>query len=511
MTEIKMYHSSEGLYRPEFEKDNCGFGLIAHMDGVASHELIKNSINALARLTHRGAIAADGKSGDGCGLLIGTPEEFFKKVASNAGYQLSSKFAVGMIFLNRNSELAESARQILEEELKKEPVEILGWREVAVDPSVLGAQALNSMPQIEQIFVNAGSGLDTEQFERALFVARRRAEKRIAENDEQFYITSLSSRAIVYKGLMMPEAMPQFYQDLNDPDMKSALSVFHQRFSTNTLPQWRLAQPFRYLAHNGEINTIQGNRNWSVARSYKFDTAKIANIEDIRPFVSTDGSDSMSFDNMLETLIMGGVNLFRAVQMMIPPAWQNAENIDPDLKAFYRFHAMHMEPWDGPAGVVMSDGRYAACALDRNGLRPARYVITKDRHITLASEIGVYDYSPNDVVSKGRLSPGQMLAVDTKSGNILTPKEIQNRIKSEHPYKEWIWNTTVRLPSELGDNATEVVLNPASLKVYQKMFQLSNEERSQVLRVLAESGQEAIGSMGDDTCLLYTSPSPRDS
>ncbi|MGH1426566.1 MAG: glutamate synthase large subunit [Arenicella sp.] len=509
MTEIKMYHSSEGLYRPEFEKDNCGFGLIAHMDGTPSHELISNSINALARLTHRGAIAADGKSGDGCGLLLGKPEAFFKSSGEALGFSVKNLFAVGMIFLNKDESLAKSAKKILAEEIVKESLEVLGWREVPVDPSVLGQQARSSLPQIEQIFVNAVDQSDSDGFERKLFIARRRAEKRIATNDEQFYITSLSSRAIVYKGLMMPESMPTFYKDLNDPEMKSALCVFHQRFSTNTLPQWRLAQPFRYLAHNGEINTIQGNRNWSVARSFKFDTDKIPNIDDIRPFVSTNGSDSMSFDNMLETLLMGGVNLFRAMQMLIPPAWQNAENIDPDLKAFYRFHAMHMEPWDGPAGVVMSDGRYAACALDRNGLRPARYVVTKDRHITLASEIGVYDYSPSDVVAKGRLSPGQMLAVDTHTGNIISPEEIQDRIKSEHPYKEWIWNSTVRLPSELDAHAIDVILNPASLKVYQKMFQVTNEERSQVLRVLAESGQEAIGSMGDDTPMAVLSRKQR--
>ena len=509
MTEMKMYHSSEGLYRPEFEKDNCGFGLIAHMDGKPSHELITNSINALARLTHRGAVAADGKSGDGCGLLIGAPQAFFQSCAAQLNFELDSLFAVGMVFLHPDESKSAVTRQILEEELEKQGQQVLGWREVPVDASVLGKQAASSMPKIEQIFVNANQQKDADSFERSLFIARRRAENRILERDDWFYITSLSSRAIVYKGLMMPEVMPQFYLDLNSPDMKSALCVFHQRFSTNTLPQWRLAQPFRYLAHNGEINTIQGNRNWSVARSFKFDTDMIPDINDIRPFVSPDGSDSMSFDNMLETLMMGGVGLFRAMQMMIPPAWQNAENIDPDLKAFYRFHAMHMEPWDGPAGVVMSDGRYAACALDRNGLRPARYVITKDRHITLASEIGVYDYDPSDVVAKGRLSPGQMLAADTHIGELITPEEIQNRIKSEHPYKDWIWNSAVRLPSELEGNDSEVNLNPASLKIYQKMFQVSNEERSQVLRVLAESGQEAIGSMGDDTPMAVLSRKQR--
>ena len=510
-----MYHSQGGLYRPEFEKDNCGFGLIAQMDGEPSHWLISTAINALARLTHRGAVAADGKSGDGCGLLIGKPDAFLKRVAKECDFKLTDNYAVGMLFLNQDEKLAEQARTALAEEITKEGLEVVGWRKVPLGISALGEQAKQSVPVIEQVFVNAPVFSDITEdeqenaFERKLFIARRRAEKRISEQDEMFYVPSLSCRAILYKGLVMPEYLPEFYQDLNDEDMASFLCVFHQRFSTNTLPQWRLAQPFRFLAHNGEINTIQGNRNWALARSYKFDSNKIPNIEDIRPFVNTSGSDSMSFDNMLEVLLMGGIDLFRAVQMMIPPAWQNAENIDPDLKAFYRFHAMHMEPWDGPAGVVLSDGRYASCALDRNGLRPARYVITKDRVITLASEIGVYDYEPEDVVAKGRLTPGQMMAIDTKTGELILPEEVQDRIKSAQPYKKWIWDNVLRLPSQLKENEPEVTLSPSSLPVYQKMFQVSNEEREQVIRVLAESGMEAIGSMGDDTPMAVLSMKQR--
>lgn len=509
-----MYHSSAGLYRPEFEKDNCGFGLIAHMDGEPSHSLIETAINSLARLTHRGAIAADGKSGDGCGLLIGKPDAFLRACAEELGYELSENYAVGMIFLNQDASLADLARTTIDQELQSQGLVSVGWRKVPVDTQALGEQALSSMPVIEQVFVNAPDLAELPEqerdiaFERKLYIARRRIEKGLAD-DQQFYVNSLSCRGILYKGLMMPGNMPQFYQDLNNPVMSSSLCVFHQRFSTNTLPQWRLAQPFRYLAHNGEINTIQGNRNWALARSYCFDTSYIPNMEDVRPFVSTDGSDSMSFDNMLEVLLMGGINLFRAVQMLIPPAWQNAETIDPDLKAFYRFHAMHMEPWDGPAGVVLSDGRYAACALDRNGLRPARYVITKDRVITLASEVGVHDYAPEDVVEKGRLTPGQMLAVDTHTGQLIKPEQVHELIKTEHPYKKWIWENIVRLPSELAGHEPDIALNPASLGVYQKMFQVSNEERDQVIKVLAESGQEAIGSMGDDTPMAVLSSKQR--
>jgi len=296
-----------------------------------------------------------------------------------------------------------------------------------------------------------------------------------------------------------------FYKDLNEQDMASSLCLFHQRFSTNTLPQWRLAQPFRYLAHNGEINTIQGNRNWAIARSSKLTSEAFPNLSDAAPFVNTKGSDSMSLDNMLEVLLMGGMDVFNATQTLVPPAWQNAEHIDPDLKAFYRFQAIHAEPWDGPAGIVLTDGRYASCALDRNGLRPARYVITKDRIITLASEVGVYDYEQTNVVEKGRLKPGQMMAVDTHTGALILPDDVHEKIKSQYPYKEWLKNNVVRLKSGLTDEETTVSLNAASLKIYQKLFQVCSEERNEVIRVLAESALEATGSMGDDTPMAVLS------
>ena len=503
------YHSPDGgLYRPEFEHDNCGFGLIAQMDGEASHWIVKTAIGALARLTHRGAVAADGKSGDGCGLLMSKPDGFLRACAREADIKLASLYATGLVFLSPEAQAADQARALLVQELEKESLEIAGWRSVPTDESVLGEQALQSKPNIEQLFVNAPAAMSEEKFERALYIARRRTENQL-RSDPVFYIPSLSARVILFKGLVMPEYLPVFYQDLQDPRLEASLCVFHQRFSTNTLPQWRLAQPFRYLAHNGEINTIQGNRNWAVARGHVFESDLIPDMADVRPLVSQSGSDSMSFDNMLELLLMGGMDLFRAMQILIPPAWQNVEFIDPDLKAFYKYHALHMEPWDGPAGVVMSDGRHVACALDRNGLRPARYVITRDRVITLASEIGVYDYKPEDVVSKGRVGPGQMMAVDTRTGEIISPLDVHEKIKREHPYKDWLKKHTIQLPSLLADEIEEVVLNPASLKVFQKMFQVTNEEREQVLRVLAEAGLEAVGSMGDDTPMAVLSSQVR--
>jgi len=487
-----------GLYNPKFERDNCGFGLIAHMDGEASHWLLDTAITALARLTHRGAIAADGKTGDGCGLLLKKPDSFLRAKATELGFTLKDNYAAGMVFLNTDFDKAQLARDTLFKECRAEGLDVQGWRTVPTDYSACGEEALKSVPTIEQIFINPADDMDDVAFERHLYIARRRTEKAIEPNDNMFYIPSLSSHVISYKGLVMPENLPVFYQDLSNKEMESATAVFHQRFSTNTWPQWRLAQPFRYLAHNGEINTIQGNRNWSVARGHKLETPELP-MEDIRPLVSLTGSDSNSLDNMLEALIAGGMSMFHAMRLLIPPAWQNVKVMDPDLRAFYEYSSMHMESWDGPAGIVMTDGRYAACSVDRNGLRPTRWVITKDRHITLASEIGVYDYEPDQVVRKGRLKPGEMIAVDTDNGELLLPEMIDEQLKTRNPYKEWMREHSVRLDYKLDEECTTAAFDNDTLQTFQKMFQVSFEERDQVIRVLAEAGQEAIGSMGDDT------------
>jgi len=468
------------------------------MDNEASHWLVKTAIESLARLTHRGAVAADGKSGDGCGLLMKKPDGFLRICAQEQGFQLGDFYAAGMVFLNTDNAKAKTARTQLENECLAEGLQVLGWRTVPTDPSTCGEEALKSLPIIEQIFVNAGAEMDATQFEQHLYIARRRTEKAIEPNDEIFYIPSLSSRVVSYKGLVMPEHLPVFYKDLQDERMETAIAVFHQRFSTNTWPQWRLAQPFRYLAHNGEINTVQGNRNWSVARGHKFESPAIP-MADVRPLVSMTGSDSNSMDNMLEALLAGGMDIFQAMRLLVPPAWQNVSNMDADLRAYYEYSSMHMEPWDGPAGIVMTDGRYAACSTDRNGLRPARWVITKDRHITLASEIGVYDYKPEDVVAKGRLKPGQMLAADTETGKLLLPEDVDNLLKGRNPYKQWLTDGATKIITSLEGEICGLPMDSDTLDTYQKLFQVSFEERDQVLRVLAEAGAEAIGSMGDDT------------
>jgi len=490
-----------GLYDPQFERENCGFGLIAHMDGKPSHWLLQTAIDALARLTHRGAVAADGKTGDGCGLLMKKPDNFLRAQAASLGYTLNDVYAVAMVFLHTDDKKAQTARDTLSKECLQEGLDVVGWRVVPTNTDACGEEALTSLPQIEQLFINAPDGMDKVNFERHLYIARRRTEKHIedlagAQSDDMFYVPSMSSSVISYKGLVMPENLPVFYTDLES--METALCVFHQRFSTNTWPQWRLAQPFRYLAHNGEINTVQGNRNWSVARGHKFETPDLP-MADVRPLVSMTGSDSNSLDNMLEALLAGGMDVFRAMRLLVPPAWQNVQTMDADLRFFYEYNSMHMEPWDGPAGIVLTDGKYAACTMDRNGLRPARWVITKDRHLTVASEIGVYEYNPEDVVAKGRLKPGQMLAADTDTGELLLPEDIDKALKSKHPYQDWVCNNMVRIESKLDEDEHATPMESDELAVYQKLFNVSFEERDQVLRVLAEGGAEAIGSMGDDT------------
>ncbi len=418
--------------RGEF-RDNCGFGLIAHMDGEASYRLVRTAISALDRMDHRGAIGADGKTGDGCGLLLQKPDSFFQAVAREQGWNLSSRYGVGMVFLGHGAQKLARVQEVFEEEIAAETLSIAGWREVPVDPSVLGDIARDSLPLIMQVFVNGQYGWGPRDFERRLFMVRRRIEKRITD-DPDFYIPCLSNLVMIYKGLCRPGDLPQFYRDLGDLRMQASICLFHQRFSTNTLPRWPLAQPFRYLAHNGEINTITGNRQWARNRSYKLQSPLLPDMQDAAPFVSTDGSDSASLDNMLETFLAGGMDLFRAFRLLIPPAWQNHPQMDEDLRSFYDFNSMHMEPWDGPAGIVMSDGRFAACGLDRNGLRPARYVITRDRLITLASEIGIWDYTPDEVVEKGRVGPGELLVVDTHNGRLWSSWDIDNELKTRHPY-----------------------------------------------------------------------------
>lgn len=492
------------LYNPNEQRDNCGFGLIAHMDGEASHELVQTATTALSRLTHRGAIAADGKTGDGCGLLLQLPKDFFQAVASSQHISLPEQFGVGVAFFSPFIEDPSEHRQAIESSIEDQNLQVVGWRTVPVQKEVCGEQALARLPHIEHFFVAATTEITTEAFERVLFFARKAIERH--DKSDDIYIPSLSTRTILYKGLVMPENLAEFYPDLQDPEMKSAICVFHQRFSTNTLPDWRLAQPFRFLAHNGEINTIRGNRNWSAARAKKFQSEHFPDTDALAPIVDQTGSDSASLDNMLELLLMGGMPLYSALRLLTPPAWQNVQSIDFATKAMFEYHALHMEPWDGPAGIVLTDGRYAVCTLDRNGLRPARYVMTKNRYITLASEIGVYDYAPEEVVEKGRLGPGQIVSVDTETGEFLTTRTIDDQLKNKQPYRKWLRAHATRIHSRLvGSTNTMPIIPPEEYQTYFKLFQLTFEERDQILRPLGETGQEPVASMGDDTPMAVLS------
>ena len=496
-----------GLYNPEEFRDNCGFGMIAHQQGVPSHKLLQTAIESLTCMTHRGGIAADGKTGDGCGLLLQMPTPFMRSAAREIlGRDLKNTFAVGMVFMSRVVEVQARVRAAFEAAAQEFDFNVATWRVVPTQPDVCGEIALEQLPQIEQVFLEADDA-SHEEVAAKLFMIRRRVEMTMAD-DQDFYICSLSDRVISYKGLVMPSDLEHFYPDLGDESLETAICVFHQRFSTNTLPRWPLAQPFRMLAHNGEINTIQGNRSWSRARTPKLSSPLLPDLHSVAPLVNEHGSDSSSLDNMLELLVTGGVDLPKALRMLIPPAWQNIEDIDPDLKAFYQYHAMHMEPWDGPAGIVLTDGRYACCLLDRNGLRPARWVTTSDGFITLASEVGTYHYEPETVTAKGRVGPGQILVIDTETGEVLHTKDIDNKLKSSKPYKQWLRDNARHIEASY-DTTVTVPIEGEALDVYQKMFQVTLEERDQVLKPLAQSGNEAVGSMGDDTPMAVLSARER--
>ncbi|MFT6221493.1 MAG: glutamate synthase (NADPH/NADH) large chain, partial [Candidatus Endobugula sp.] len=354
---------SSGLYDINEFKDNCGFGLIAHRTGKASHRLLEMTIESLTCMTHRGGIASDGKTGDGCGLLMQKPDRFFRQVVRDQlGVELNERYGVGSIMIDHDEEIASRAKRVFTEEMASEGLDVAAWRDVPTNSDCLGPIAIDSKPHFLQVFINAPAGLSSPEFTAKLLIARRKSNTAL-RNSGLFYVASLSEKVVSYKGLMMPVDLPVFFPDLANPELETAICIFHQRFSTNTMPRWPLAQPFRVLAHNGEINTVTGNRNWATARTPKFICDLLPNPADLAPMVNRSGSDSSSLDNMLELLMVGGMELHRAVRMLVPPAWQNMPTMDADLKAFYEYNSMHIEPWDGPAGLVITDGRYAVCTL----------------------------------------------------------------------------------------------------------------------------------------------------
>jgi len=492
-----MSHSAYGLYHPRYEHDSCGFGLIAQLDDQPSRLLVDGALQALAGLNHRGAVAADGRSGDGCGVLLRRPDAWLRALAAEAGIVDHPRLSAGLVFLGRDAARAELAVTTLEAQLVAHGVQVLGWRQTPVVAETCGAQARLSLPQVRQVFVAPGAGHDAHGFEQALFMARRLAAQALRD-DRDFFVVSLSAHAIGFKGMVLPEHLPELFPDLARADLASSAVLFHQRFSTNTAPQWRLAQPFRHLAHNGEINTIQSNRIWALARRGLWQAPGI-DLSQLDPPVSMDGSDSQSLDDMLEVLLAGGMDALQAMRILLPPAAHALEQLNPDLAAFYEYYALHTEPWDGPAGIVFAHADQVGCVLDRNGLRPARWALGAQRHLLVASETGVWQ-PPGGVIAKGRLGPGEMLAVDFKTHNLLDSAAIDRINAARAPYKRWLKAGVRYLDSALIDPALAAEpFDPDTLLRFQKRFGLTREEREQVLRPLAEHQAEAVGSMGDDT------------
>jgi glutamate synthase (NADPH/NADH) large chain len=478
-------------------KDNCGFGLIASINNKATHKNVEDAITALSRMMHRGAIAADGKSGDGSGLLFSMPKKFFKKVASRNGIDLPDIFGIGVIFLKD-----ESHKEVVEEYCLKNDLKVILWREVPVNTEALGELALKTLPKIYHAFIIPNSIISIKRFEPLLYLTRKEIENSIQDKD--FYIPTFSSKKIAYKGLLMPNHIKEFYPDLNDKDFEISFALFHQRFSTNTLPEWRLAQPFRFIAHNGEINSIEANRINALIKSesIKSEIFTQDELERLLPIVRFDESDSSSLDRMVEFLIMNGMDFFKAVRVLIPMPWQNAPSLDSEIKAFYEYFSTRFEAWDGPAAVSVTDGRYIGVVLDRNGLRPAKYIITRDERILIASEYGVLDIKEDNIIERGRLQSGEMIGVDTKFGRVLKNSDIDDYLKRSNPYTKWLNDEMIYL-QEFIDNPYSVddKIEVKDLLHKQRYAGFTKEVIDLFIMPLVKDGKEPTGSMGDDTPL----------
>ena len=489
------------LYDHEQARDSCGFGLAVNLHGDASHGLLRTAIDALIRLSHRGGINVDGTT-DGCGLLTQKPDMFLRaRVAEELQITLPEIYAVGMVFLSHDKQRAKLARTTLAKTLEEQGLSVLCWRPVPTDAHACADLGRLAMPVIEQVFVGVHDCRDAVLVAR-LFTARKAAEQLLSD-DPDFYVCSLAEHVICYKGLVGPQKLDTLYPDLADTNYATAICVFHVRYSTNTLPHWSMAHPFRTIAHNGEINTITGNRNWSMARRYSHRSPLLPELEKLTPIVNMHGSDSSSLDNMLDFLLAGGLNPLHAIRALVPPAYENDSLMDENVRAFYNYQAMHTEPWDGPAGIVMTDGRYAMCVVDRNGLRPARYCLDRHGFLIVASEAGVWDCPEADVVQKGRIGPGDILVADTSTAQLQTTKEVDALLSKRRPYAQWLKKYTRKLSNRPDSYATVQTpagkqLSEQNLHYCRKLFQCSPDEFQQVLKPLMSGGQEAIGSMGDD-------------
>src|SRR6266851_3433621 len=505
----------QGLYDPQYEHDACGVGFVADLKGRKSHDVILQGIQVLLNLEHRGACGCETNTGDGAGITVQTPQKFLVKECDRLKFELpvNGQYGVGMVFLPTDEDSRRECEQLFEKIVREEGQRVLGWRTVPTDNSQLGPTAKASQPFIRQIFIGRNSELsDDLAFERKLLVIRKRVTKgakRGIHERGMFYVASLSSRTIVYKGMLIAAQLTTFYPDLLDPSMESALALVHSRFSTNTFPSWARAHPYRYLCHNGEINTLRGNINWMHARESKFRSDVFGpDLAKVLPVIDTDGSDSAMFDNVLEMLTLAGRSLPHAMMMMMPEPFSRDESMSAEKKAFYEYHSCLMEPWDGPAAIAFTDGLRIAAVLDRNGLRPARYYVTKDGLVVMASEVGVLDIPPERILRKGRLQPGRMLLIDTEQGRIIEDEELKHELANEHPYGRWLKDNLITLASI---PAPEIIADSdrSSLLTRQQAFGYTGEDLGLLLTPMALDGNEALGSMGTDTPLAVLSERPQ--
>ncbi len=532
-----------GLYDPRHEHDACGVGFVVDIKGRRSHTVIEKGLQVLINLLHRGACGCEANTGDGAGILIQTPDKFLRKVTADLGMVLpaAGQYGCGLVFLPRVAAEREVCRRLVERIVREEGQHVLGWRLVPTADAGIGASALATKPTIEQVFIGAGDTPEEPQgsnpgeraaasgqparksapaasgtvtwFERKLYVIRKRIEHEadglgLAER-QAFYFPSLSSRTLIYKGMLIADQIEATFPDLLDPDVESALALVHQRFSTNTFPSWPLAHPYRFVAHNGEINTLRGNINWMRAREGLLQSDRLGDdLKKILPIIREGGSDTAIFDNVLEFLVMTGRSLPHAVLMMIPEPWSGHESMRPELKAFYEFHSSLMEPWDGPASIAFTDGAVVGAVLDRNGLRPSRYYVTKDDLVIMASEVGVLDIPPENVLTKERLHPGRIFLVDTVRGRIVSDDEIKRELAAAEPYAQWLAENLVDI-EDLPEAPYLPPPSPEAVLRRQQSFGYTHEDLRLLLAPMATGGEEPIGSMGTDTALAVLSARPR--
>ncbi|HJV76793.1 MAG TPA: glutamate synthase central domain-containing protein, partial [Paludibacter sp.] len=507
ISRISDEYEQKSLYSPQNEHDACGVGLVLNLHGEKSHEIVENGLQVLENMVHRGAESADNKTGDGAGILIQIPHEFI--LLQGIPVPAKGKYGTGLVFLPKDTKKAELCLTVIKENVEKEGLTLLAIRDVPVNSDILGEISASNEPQTKQIFVTGSTS--QEELERKLYIVRKKIENSISKSniskERSFYIVSLSTKQMIYKGMLTSLQLREYFPDLSDSNFTSGIALVHSRFSTNTFPTWDLAQPFRMMGHNGEINTIRGNRQWMESRESVLKSDQLGNLNDLYPIVQPGMSDSASLDNVLEFLVMSGKSLPHAMAMLVPESWNQKNPISDSLRAFYEYHSTFMEPWDGPACILFSDGRYAGGMLDRNGLRPARFLVTHDDTMIIASETGTVEFEPARIKAKGRLKPGKMLMVDTELGQIFYDNELKEGLAKAFPYREWLDRNCINL-----DNISSGRSVKNDLDNYQTLlhaYAYSKEDVERLILPMANDGYEPTSSMGNDVALSVFSDKPQ--